>query len=405
MAFDFKDKKVVLLLQGGGALGAYQVGAYRALAERCKKINWVAGISIGAFNASVIAAHRDGDAVQGLCDLWNDILLSPLPPFDFNGLWKLVPTNSWLQQLEPKYLGWGSMALPFGLPNFFTSRVVNPLLNPWVMQWFRPLDRNELAFYDTTPMRATLRRHVDFSKLGMRLSLGVTRVTDGEVVFFDSQESASGDCILQKVDFTVDHTLASGALPPAFPPSEIGGVWYFDGGVSSNTPIEALQYEFECGMEDTIVFIIDIWDRKRKELPRSLEDVLWRQKSIQYGSRKKAAETVVNDYEQKGQLNPGKLKLLEVCQVMYETDDSEKQFSFSDADFSRATFNKLSEQGYEDMASALKGVQPVIDGKYSKLYRVGSLDKHAETDVKLVERYQTRRKKEPAGAKRDFATP
>jgi NTE family protein len=399
------NKRVVLLLQGGGALGAYQVGAYKALAEACKemgsRIDWVGGISIGAINAAVIAGPRCGDAVEELDKLWNDILSPDYPPYDYTGLWQFDSSffpKVWLERLEPKYLDWMCAAYnPFGQRNFFTSRVMNPLLNPWYLQWSRPLAPNELAFYSTEPLRDTLDRHVDWEKIdrwdsttpkGMRLSLGATRVIDGEVVFFNSFDSVKPREVWpgrQKI--VSNHVMASGALPPAFPPVQVGEDWYWDGGVSSNTPIEELRedltdYTEKEEAKHTIVFLIDLWDRKGP-IPRSLDEVVWRQKSIQYGSRKKAAETVVTMH-QLSTAQQTQPTHLEVCQVMYELPPGDKnpQFAFSDADFSRTTFEKMRGLGYTDMKTAIKHPKPVpgVGGNYAVLYRHGTYEKHVATD-------------------------
>jgi NTE family protein len=157
---NLKNKRIVLLLQGGGALGAYQVGAYQALQEEFQQqpsngekatLDWVGGISIGAINAAIIAGHKNGDAAKELTDLWNDILSPACPPFDYTSVWKNLPPflrSGWLAPLEPKYGDWMWTAYNlFGQENFFTSRVMNPFHNPWFLQWLRPLAQDELAFY------------------------------------------------------------------------------------------------------------------------------------------------------------------------------------------------------------------------------------------------------------------
>jgi NTE family protein len=378
-----ENKRIILLLQGGGALGAYQAGAFEALARECAiaetKIDWVAGISIGAINSAVIAAPKSGDAVHELELLWDEILAPECPPFDYTGLmqaWYPLLWQPWLAALEPKYLDWTWMALNIrGQANFFSSRVLDPFRNPWVQQWFRKLDRNELAFYGTERLAETLDRHVNWNALdgkNTRLSLGATRVCDGEVEFFHSWERA----------LNAQHVRASGALTPAFPPIQIGKEWYMDGGASNNTPIELLAEQLLDSNKNTLVFLIDLWDRKNDVLPESFEDLLWRQKSIQYGSRKKAAELVVERYEHLGE--KGKLRKpsarLEVCQVMLEHRDDKPQFSLADADFSRSTFRELRAQGFKDMSEAIHHPERVktdwlgepLGDTYATLYRHGS---------------------------------
>ena len=376
---NLKGKRIVLLLQGGGALGAYQVGAFKALAHECANANntidWVAGISIGAINSAVIAAPKNVGAVEELESLWDEIL-SPFDSTDLMPAWPQKSLHSWFSVIEPKYLDWAWMTFINGQPNFFSPRVLNPFRNPWVQQWFHKLDRNELAFYGTHRLAETLDRHVNWLALKdgkIRLSLGATHMCDGEVEFFDSSET----------DLEAKHVQASGALPPAFPPIQIGDEWYMDGGVSNNTPIEILGKQFFHSKRNTVVFAVDLFDRKNDVLPESFEDLLWRQKCIQYGSRKKAAEIVVERYQHHCDRHPDKEHpTLEVCQVMLEHPEGEPQFSFADADFSRTTFNNLRDQGLKDMTEAIHYPERVYEdqqhhrrplgGKSAILYRHGS---------------------------------
>jgi NTE family protein len=395
---ELDGKRVVLFLQGGGALGAYQVGAYKALEAACQqaknKVEWVGGISIGAVNAAVIAGPMGGDAAKELEQLWDEILSPSFPPSDYNGLWQSLPPflrAGWLASLIPKYSDWTWTAFnPFGQPNFFGSRVLNPLQNPWFQEWTGPLAARELAFYDTELLRKTLDKHVNWESINQagatRLSLGAARVRDGEVVFFNSFTSKKHQD-WPRGPITADHVLASGALPPAFPGICIGPELYYDGGVSSNTPIEALAQELKPDHgRDTIVFLIDLWDRKGA-IPRTLDEVLWRQKCIQYGSRKEAAVSVVNAYEkaEKHKISPSKLK---VCQVMFERprDDSTAQFCFADADFSRTTYKEMVKIGHRDMRRAIEYPYRVlgVGGDYGILYRHGTHGKHRDTDKKYA---------------------
>ena len=368
-----KNKRIVLMLQGGGALGAYQVGAFEALAKECaiseNSIDWVAGISIGAINSAVIAAPMSGDPVKELESLWDEIL-SPFDQTDLMDAWLPKSSQSWFFAIEPRYWDWAWTAFNLnGQPHFFSSRVLNPFRNPWVQQWFRKLDPKELAFYGTHRLADTLDKHVNWAALKhqkMRLSLGATHVCDGEVEFFHSWEQP----------LKADHVRASGALPPAFPPIQIGKEWYMDGGISTNTPIEVLGKYLLHSRRDTLVFLVDVFDRKDDTLPASFEDLLWRQKSIQYGSRKKAAEIVVERYQHHCDKHPDKQHgKLEVCQVMLEHPNGEPQFSFADADFSRTTFRKLRDRGFNDMTEAIHHRDYALKLKNATLYRHGSEDK------------------------------
>jgi NTE family protein len=300
-----------------------------------------------------------------------------------------------MARLAPRWWNWGWMAFnPFGQRNFFSSRLW-PLRNPWLTQWRRPLKPDELAFYPTGRLEKTLDRHVAWEKLSdgpwsrCRLSLGAARVTTGDVVFFDSSTPH------RKIG--ARHVLASGALPPAFPPVRVkdsvvdeevseDDALYWDGGVSSNTPIEWIAQELldDHDERDTIVFLIDVWDRKGP-VPKTIDEACWRQKSIQYGSRKDAAEAVIHDYRLRMQAGHADAKKLEICHVLYERSDGDPQFAFSDADFSRETYRHLRTQGAHDMAAALREpdvvpVAPLIYEDSVVLYRYGTEHKHRDTD-------------------------
>jgi predicted acylesterase/phospholipase RssA len=400
-------KRVVLLLQGGGALGAYQVGAYTALAQACRAagnaVSWVGGISIGALNAAVIAGPQGRDAAAELEHLWSEILSPPFPPFDWTAAWANIPERlraGWLAPLAPKYTDWTWTAFnPAGQQNFFGSRVLDPLHNPWFLQWGGPLEADQLAFYDTAPLRKTLDVHVDWASInrggGMRLSLGATRVRDGEVVFFNTFESQNP--LWYRRDASVEQVLASSALPPAFPPIWVDGELYCDGGVSTNTPIEALAEELTAGTAaDTIVFLVDLWDRKGS-IPRSLDDLYWRQKSIAYGSRKDAAVSVVDTHQLEVEAKRIPPTRLDVCQVMLEWPHGDaRQFAFADADFSQTAHAQLCELGRDDMRSAIAQPHrvPGVGGAFAALYRYGTHAKHCETDrayAQVRERKQRRR--------------
>jgi NTE family protein len=255
---------VALVLQGGGALGAYQAGVYEALAEAGIYPNWVAGISIGAINCALIAGNAPEARVDKLRAFWEEITSNPwnewssAPSGDATRLWQ----NQWSS----------SLALIAGSPGFFAPRYPPP--------WFYPAGTvNATSLYDTSRLRTTLERLVDFDRLNaapIRLSIGAVNVRSGNFVYFDTQTHTIGP----------DHIMASGALPPGFPPIEIEGEQYWDGGLVSNTPLDWVvesQPHF-----DTLAFQVDLWSA-RGELPRSLMEVSTRQKEIQYSSRTRAS--------------------------------------------------------------------------------------------------------------------
>ncbi len=396
---DVEGKRVVLLLQGGGALGAYQVGAFEALAAHLerhgkRRIDWVAGVSIGAINAAVIAGNspRDllpsstpEDAPSRLEQLWQKLSwpgrAAPQrendPPFQ----------REWNERREllTRYAGFNTAAT-WGQRNFFDPRLLSPWTNPWIAQWWRgDLRPSELGNYDTGPLRETLAEpaQIDWDLINAasgertRLSVGATGVTAGEIEFFDSATRKLGP----------EHVLASGALPPAFPPVLIDGEYYLDGGVSSNTPL--LDLQDELASEPTIVFDIQVWDRKG-ETPRTMDELSWRQKSIQYGSRKRIAEMVVDRHQHRA--TAGAKPVLVIYQVMYEyssaanRDPDEAAFAFSDADFSPLSLALRRDIGRKDMQAALLSPHPVegVGGSHAALYRYGTCGKHIATDRKIA---------------------
>jgi NTE family protein len=262
-------ERVVLLLQGGGALGAYQGGVYEALAEANLHPDWVAGISIGAINAAIIAGNPPNLRVEKLREFWEGI------------------TNSWFDVGElgsPLAHGDSArgsinqmnavVALMSGAPGFFRPRIPNP--------WFHPPGTVEAtSYYDTAQLKATLESLIDFDRVNAehaktRLSLGAVNVRSGNLVYFDSPSQV----------IKAEHVMASGALPPGFPAVEIEGEHYWDGGLVSNTPLQWIAMT-QRRPPDSLVFQVDLWSA-RGELPRNLTDVATRQKEIQYSSRTRA---------------------------------------------------------------------------------------------------------------------
>ncbi|MFY9780615.1 MAG: patatin-like phospholipase family protein [Candidatus Baltobacteraceae bacterium] len=386
-ALDVGGKRVVLLLQGGGALGAYQVGAFQALSAICTKIDWVAGISIGALNAAVIAGNTPEEAPRKLERLWHDLAQ---PPYDawLLPFWPFLSRRG-LSPLVPKYLDWALSAVPFGQPNFFTSRVLSPR-NPWLLQWFGPREPRELGFYSPEPLRETLtdprRAYVDWDRInrdgeGTRLSLGATNVDDGEFTFFNSFEPKTK--LAGRQTLSVDHVLAAGALPPAFAPYRIEGTngtpsrYYWDGGLVSNTPL--LELGDELRSEDTIVFDIQLWDRKHYQPLHTLDEAIWRERSITFASRKKQAEELVRKHQ--AEVDAGYLATrLEIVQIMYEENPTEPAFWAGDADFSLKSYRERFERGKLDMESAFEESHVAFAGSAARLYRRGSYLKHLATD-------------------------
>jgi NTE family protein len=286
---------IALVLQGGGALGAYQAGVYQALDEAGLHPDWISGISIGAFNSAIIAGNPPGVRVEKLREFWESITQ---PYVD----WK--PPAAWLAEAEAS----ASMApqpsdfwtLASGLLPGLTLDTSRGLLNQWaagrvlwngtpgffalrpVTPWFWPGSSvRATSYYDTNALKDTLERLIDFDRINhgpMRLSVGAVNVRTGNFVYFDSTTDR----------IRAEHIMASGALPPAFAAVEVDGEHYWDGGLVSNTP---LRWVVEGRpQKDTLVFQVDLWP-SRGDLPHNMACVNTRQKEIMYSSRTRAAST------------------------------------------------------------------------------------------------------------------
>ena len=265
---------IALLLQGGGALGAYQAGVYEALAEAGIAPDWVAGISIGSINAAIIAGNPPESRVGKLRDFWEGVTRSRLGMSEDFGSWLSRggdAARAFANQLS------AAAAATAGAAGFFMPRFPNP--------WFYPPGTIEAtSYYDTMPLRATLEALIDFDRINsehsdIRLSLGAVNVRSGNLTYFDTTTHAIGP----------EHVMASGALPPGFPAVDIEGEHYWDGGLVSNTP---LQYVAANHPADCLAFQVDLWNA-RGELPRTLAEVATRQKEIQYSSRTRAFTDVM----------------------------------------------------------------------------------------------------------------
>jgi NTE family protein len=259
---------VALVLQGGGALGAYQAGVYEALAEANINPDWVAGVSIGAINSAIIAGNETSERVAKLRTFWQKITTNPLLDWaaaDYTFAPKGNLPRALFNQLS------ASCAITAGAAGFFTLRQPAP--------WLHPNGTPEAtSFYETKLLRSTLERLVDFDRINsgeMRLSVGAVNVRTGNFVYFDNETHT----------IRPEHVMASASIPPGFPAVEIDGEFYWDGGLISNTP---LQWVVEQGpRQDTLAFQVDLWSA-HGELPGNLADVVMRQKEIQYSSRTRA---------------------------------------------------------------------------------------------------------------------
>jgi NTE family protein len=259
---------IALLLQGGGALGAYQAGVYEALAEAGLAPDWVAGISIGSINAAIIAGNPPENRVAKLRQFWEGVTTSPLGPHADIGL--SILRGDAARAFENRVSA--AAAIATGAAGFFRPRFPNP--------WLEPTGAVEAtSYYDTTPLKATLEAIIDFDRINadhsdIRLSIGAVNVRSGNLTYFDTTTHTIGPA----------HVMASGALPPGFPAVEIEGQHYWDGGLVSNTP---LQWVAANHPPDTLAFQVDLWNAQG-ELPRTLAEVATRQKEIQFSSRTRA---------------------------------------------------------------------------------------------------------------------
>jgi len=245
----------VLVLQGGGALGAYQVGVYQALHEAGVEPDWVIGTSIGAINAAIIAGSKPGERMDRLRELWRRLehghAFEWALPTELSSIWRNWSTI------------WG------GLPAFFTPNT-GAFASP-----HRTLGPEGAGYYSVDPLRETLSDLIDFDLVNggpMRLTVGASRVTTSEMHYFDSRDEP----------LDLRHVMASGALPPAFPAVRIAGELYWDGGILSNTPVEVV---FDDNpRRDSMVYAVHIWNPHGAE-PETIWEVMNRQKDVQYSSR------------------------------------------------------------------------------------------------------------------------
>ena len=266
-----KYERIALCLQGGGALGSYQAGVYQALDEAGVRPSWVAGISIGAINAAIIAGNPPERRVARLREFWQTVSQGALP-FEAPDL-RLV-SQAWFGDLSLRgILGLTAAAQVMirGQPGFFEPRIPPA--------WLRTAGtEGATSFYDNSPLRETLDRFVDFEHLnfgGVRATFGAVEVETGNFKYFDTGTP-------EDQPIGIEHVMASAALPPAFAPVAVRGKRYWDGGLVSNTPLEYVLDDEP--RRDTLAFQVDLWSA-RGETPRDLLEVLERQKDIQYSSR------------------------------------------------------------------------------------------------------------------------
>ncbi len=259
-------EKIALVLQGGGALGSYQAGVYSALAAANYLPDWVAGISIGAINAAIIAGNPPESRVNQLRRFWEQITSSAVG-------W---PLGSFQALASVHQRVYAQAALLFGQPGFFAPRKA--------VEWISPAP--PISYYDTNALKTTLESLVDFDRINAadepRLSVGAVNVRTGRFAYFDST----------KMTIRAEHIMASGALPPGFPAVEIDGEHYWDGGIVSNTPLAYVLDQLP--RRSRLTFQVDVF-QGYGQVPTTLEEVAEREKDIRYASRTRTNTDVFAD--------------------------------------------------------------------------------------------------------------
>lgn len=260
-------ERICLLLQGGGALGSYQAGVYQGLHEAGIAPNYLSGISIGAFNTAIIAGNPPDKRIERLTEFWETIC-HPNAGFPSNPYFEesLSAISDTARQM---YNVWhAASAIAVGQRGFFEPRFPPPAF----VAHSKP---DEVSYYDTQKLKSTLERLCDFDRINSGehyVSVGAVNVRTANFTYFDNQTST----------LRAEHIMASGALPPAFAAVEIGGEYYWDGGLVSNTPL--IHILDSRPMLDTLVFQVDLWSARGK-VPTTLSDVNNRVKDIRFSSR------------------------------------------------------------------------------------------------------------------------
>ena len=250
--------RVALVLQGGGALGAYQAGVYQALHEEGMEPDWVCGVSIGAINSAIIAGNPPERRLERLRTFWDRITSRKV--------WHYTPDGDVYR--KARNLTSSFLTTTMGQPGFFKPHDLNPWLSPAGA-------RTATSYYDTTPLRDSLNELVDFDLINsrkMHFAVGAVNVLTGNFLYFDNKKEVIGP----------EHVMASGALPPALPMVKIGTDHFWDGGIVSNTPLQHL-LDQEDKM-NSLVFQVDLFNA-RGVLPRDIQEVMARHKDIMYSSR------------------------------------------------------------------------------------------------------------------------
>jgi len=357
-----RDKpRIVLALQGGGALGAYQAGVYQALHEHELTPDWVIGTSIGAINAAIIAGNDISNRLLRLQEFWDGVA--------HHDAVSGATTPDWVQRMNVWHATFD--AITRGIPGFFSPR----LFNPFILGL--PVSPDKASIYDTAPLADTLKQLVDVDVMNaseaMRLTVSALQVTTAQLVNFDSAHQRLG----------IEHILASGAIPPGFPPIRIDGELYWDGGLYSNTPLEIVIND--SPRVDTLCFMVDLWFAEGPE-PETYDQVQSRQKEVMFASRSarhieayaethnlrrqlhalydKLSPALKDDPEIKQLASHGCGTTMHIVRLQYPGHDWRS--SSKDINFSKGSIEWRWDKGYNDAKLALqqaRWLQPVPDDK------------------------------------------
>jgi len=339
--------RIALVLQGGGALGAYQAGVYQALHEAEVEPDWVTGVSIGAINSAIIAGNRGEKRLQRLRTFWERITERKI--------WTYTPDGDLFRKIRNATSS--CMTVVHGQPGFFAPRQPSP--------WFSLSGaQSATSFYDNAPLMETLQELVDFSLINdkaVRLAVGAVNVLNGNFIYFDNAHE----------DIGPEHIMASGALPPALPMVKIGTDHFWDGGIVSNTPLQHLLNQDDN--LNSLVFQVDLFSA-RGVLPRDIQDVMARHKDIMYSSRTryntdvyrrihtwktrlrraldKVPEELLSDEERRLKSELADLPEITILQIIYQQKAYEGHAK--DYEFSGTSMREHWQSGYEDTRRTLR---------------------------------------------------
>jgi NTE family protein len=353
---------VALVLQGGGALGAYQAGVFQAIHEANIEVSWVCGTSIGAVNGALIVGNPAERRVERLREFWETITTPRvsflnIPWFSCLSLRENPQTRYWANKMSIL------TTMMQGTPGFFSARPFPPINSP-------AEDPSQVSYYDISPLKATLAKLVDFDLINsrpMRLSVGATNVRTGASIYFNSNERP----------LSISHILASASLPPGLAPTKVDGEYYWDGAVVSNTP---MQHVIDNRQRDSaLIFQVDLWDPNGK-VPLDIPSAFLRATEIHSASRvnisieqykkmekyrhalcsffDRLPEQYQNDPDAKFLEQEARVKAATIVQLKYQSRKYE--VSGKTFEFSRPAMEEHWQSGYEDTKVAL-GEPAVLD--------------------------------------------